>query len=105
MAKEQKLETQLVAYCKEHGIYTRKFVSPGHAGVPDRIIVGPSDTVFLELKAPGQKPTPLQMNEIDEILRRGGRAYWASSWEGARAVLEVCRWSNAIKPPINADDL
>ena len=38
-----------------------KFVSPGHAGVPDRIVILPGGRVwFVELKAPGGRVRPLQ---------------------------------------------
>jgi hypothetical protein len=90
MSPERKLERRLVKYCKEHGIYCRKFVSPGAAGVPDRIMIGPKGVVFLELKSPGQRPTRLQMYEIDQIMLVGGRAFWASDWHGAKAAADAC---------------
>ena len=38
-----------------------KFISPGHAGVPDRIILCEGGRIyFVELKRPGAKPRPLQ---------------------------------------------
>ena len=39
-----------------------KWTSPGMTGVPDRIVFLPGGRVaFVEVKAPGQRPTPLQL--------------------------------------------
>lgn len=39
-----------------------KFISPGNAGVPDRLIVMPRGVIaFCELKAPGEHERPLQV--------------------------------------------
>lgn len=39
-----------------------KFVSPGFDGMPDRILLMPEGkVVFVEVKAPGKRPRPLQM--------------------------------------------
>ncbi len=49
-----------------------KWVSPGMSGVPDRIVFLPGGRISLvELKRPGEKPTPLQ-NRIIEMLRELG---------------------------------
>lgn len=37
-----------------------KWTSPSMSGVPDRIVFMPGRVTFIELKAPGQRPTPLQ---------------------------------------------
>ena len=78
---EKQLESKVVEYCKSHGLYCRKFASPAHAGVPDRLIVGKGVVVFLELKSPGKKPTALQIRELDLIRAAGVPAYWTDSWE------------------------
>lgn len=90
MPAERNLEKRLIRYCKDKGIYIRKFTSPGNAGVPDRVMVGPKGTVFLELKSPGKRPTRLQLVEINRIIAAGGRAFWADAWEGARAAAACC---------------
>ena len=39
-----------------------KFVSPGNAGMPDRLVLLPGGRAcFVELKQPGRKPTALQL--------------------------------------------
>ncbi len=61
---EQKLKNEVLA----KGGLALKFVSPGTVGVPDRIVLVPDGGVyFVELKAPGQKPSPKQV-KIAKLL-------------------------------------
>lgn len=49
-----------------------KFISPGNAGVPDRLILLPGGRVaFVELKAPGKKLTALQEAQQRKISGLG----------------------------------
>ena len=66
---EKKIEERLRKRAKEAGGLAIKWVSPSMSGVPDRIVFLPGGKIiFVELKRPGEKPTPLQ-NRIIEILR------------------------------------
>lgn len=59
--QEQKIERKLKKEIELIGGKALKFVSPGESGVPDRIVLLPHGRViFIELKAPGKKPEPLQ---------------------------------------------
>ena len=59
--RESEIERQLAVSVKRLGGMAVKFVSPGLDGVPDRIILLPGRKIaFVELKAPGKKPRPLQ---------------------------------------------
>ena len=92
--RESSIEKALSQWAREQGIYTRKFVSPGNVGVPDRIFLGPKGTLFLELKAPDHKPTPKQFYEIDQINKVKNptvTAAWAASLElGKELVRKYC---------------
>ena len=81
MISESALEKKVVAHCKARELLTYKFSSPAHRGVPDRIIMGGCKVMFLELKRPGQKPTPLQERELSRIRNAGVHAVWAPSFE------------------------
>jgi hypothetical protein len=87
---EKQLESKIVEYCKANGLYCRKFSSPAHAGVPDRVIAGKSRVMFLELKSPGKKPTALQLREIELIRAAGILALWTDSWELAKREIDYC---------------
>ena len=65
MAEESKTERGLATYASKRGWYCRKWVSPSRRGVPDHIFIAPDGVVwFLEFKAKGKKPTPMQEREI-----------------------------------------
>ena len=80
---EREIEKKIAAWAKRNGVYTRKFTSPSHRGVPDRIFIANGETLFLELKVEGKKPTKLQLKEIDKINQAGGCADWAVGFEEA----------------------
>jgi hypothetical protein len=58
---EKKIEQRLVNKARQAGGLAIKWVAPAMSGVPDRIVFLPGGKiVFVELKAPGKSPTPLQ---------------------------------------------
>lgn len=60
--RERDIEEYLRKRVKAVGGAAYKWTSPGNSGVPDRIVIFPGGgVVFVELKAPGGKPTPLQL--------------------------------------------
>lgn len=72
--KEYAVEKHLVQKTQECGGFCLKFISPGIAGVPDRLIILPGGKIgFAELKAPGKKPRPLQQAVIRTLYRYGCR--------------------------------
>lgn len=59
---EKQIEQKLIRMVKQQGGLALKFVSPSYAGMPDRLVLLPDGIiVFVELKAPGKKPRPLQL--------------------------------------------
>lgn len=72
--KEKIIEEYLREKVKTIGGRAYKFVSPGNVGVPDRIILFPGGRIiFIELKAPGKKPTALQEAQQKRINNLGFR--------------------------------
>lgn len=87
---ESIIEKYLVSEVKKQGGIAYKFVSPGHAGVPDRICLLPNGTVFfVELKATGKTTRPLQNRQIEKIRAYGQRVYVADSKEEIKDILEL----------------
>nr|DAJ46777.1 MAG TPA: Nuclease [Caudoviricetes sp.] len=69
--KEYAVEKHLVQKTRECGGICLKFISPGIAGVPDRIVILPCGKIgFAEMKAPGKKPRQLQKAVIRDLYRR-----------------------------------
>ena len=59
--REKTIEQKLVQSVKAHGGICPKLVCPGMAGMPDRLVLLPGGKMgFVEVKAPGEKPRPLQ---------------------------------------------
>lgn len=60
--RERDIEAYLRGRVKALGGIAYKFVSPGHAGVADRLVLLPGGVVwFIEVKAPGGRLSPLQV--------------------------------------------
>lgn len=60
--REKEIEKKLALEAKKRGGLAVKFVSPGFDGIPDRILLMPEGKMaFVEVKAPGKHPRPLQM--------------------------------------------
>ena len=58
---EKTIERKLTVAVKKAGGIAVKFVSPSFDGMPDRLVLLPDGlTAFVELKAPGKRPRPLQ---------------------------------------------
>ena len=76
MDREKAIEQRLVKEVKNVGGIALKFVSPGYDGMPDRIVLLPHGKIaFVEVKAPGCKPRPLQMSRHVMLRRLGFKVY------------------------------
>ena len=75
---ERDIERRLVQTVKQMGGLCLKWVCPGWAGVPDRIILLPgARVVFVETKRPkGGKRSKLQIWWADMLRALGFEHYW-----------------------------
>ena len=70
--REKVIEQKLVKTVQKMGGLCPKFVSPGLDGMPDRLVLLPSGRlIFVEVKAPGKKPRPLQRLRHDQLRSLG----------------------------------
>jgi len=85
-------ESTLEARCRKRaaalGWRLPKWVSPGNNGVPDRILLADGCLVFIEFKAPGKRPTPLQQHWIDWLNDHGLRAEVIDSYDAFETLVE-----------------
>lgn len=89
-AKESAIERNICEYAKRNGCLVFKFTSPGHRGVPDRMIIKDGKVLFLEVKREGKRPTLLQVKCINELRKGGVFAQWTDSAdEGKQMVFEL----------------
>lgn len=74
--KEKQIEQKLRLAVKKAGGIAPKFTSPGFDGVPDRIVLLPGGRMaFVEVKAPGEKPRPLQLARHKLLRSLGFQVY------------------------------
>lgn len=69
--REREIEAYLVKRVHAIGGEALKFVSPGRVGVPDRMVLLHGFMLFVEVKAPGKKPTPAQKREHTRLGVQG----------------------------------
>lgn len=84
--KEKHLENRLKKSVEAIGGICWKLVSPGISGVPDRICLKAGRIVFVELKAPGKKPRPIQNRRIEQLQGQGFIVLVVDSLDGIAEV-------------------
>ncbi len=89
MASEQILEQKLKRAVEKRGGLCLKFISPSYAGVPDRLIlIAFGKVAFVEVKAPGKKPRPLQVARINKIRSLGFHVYVLDKESDIKKILD-----------------
>ena len=87
--REKLVEKKLVAAVRKRGGICPKFVSPGFAGVPDRIVLLPErHFAFIEVKAPGEVPRPLQVSRHRLLRKLGFEVYVLDDPEDIGGILD-----------------
>ena len=90
--REKVIEQKLVAEVKKAGGICPKWVAPGFDGVPDRIAMFPGGKIaFVEVKAPGEKPRPLQRARHELLQKLGFRVYVLDEIEKIGGMIDEIR--------------
>ena len=90
--REKVIEQKLVAEVKKAGGICPKWVAPGFDGVPDRIAMFPDGKIaFVEVKAPGEKPRPLQRARHELLRKLGFRVYVLDEIEKIGGMIDEIR--------------
>lgn len=85
---EKAIEAKLVKAVKTLGGLAPKFVSPGLDGMPDRLALFPGGKLaFIELKAYGKIPRPLQVRRKKQLQALGFSVYCIDRQEQIGEVL------------------
>lgn len=73
--RESFIEKKLVQEVKMRGGLCEKWIS-GTSGWPDRIVILPAGKIgFVEVKAPGKEPRPLQVHRHKQLCALGYKVY------------------------------
>lgn len=73
--RESAIEAKAVSAAGKLGVWTSKFCSTSRRGVPDRTFIFNGRVVFVEFKAPGEVPTPLQRAIVRQMLDAGASVF------------------------------
>ncbi len=87
--REKTLEHNLVMGVKRVGGLALKFVSPGFAGIPDRLVLLRGGKLgFVEVKAPGEHTRPLQETRLRLLRDMGFKTFVL---DGAEQIEKILR--------------
>ena len=92
--REKEIEKKLLLAVKQIGGICPKLVSPGFDGMPDRMVqvLLPNGRIgFVEVKAPGEKPKPLQLSRHRLLWRLGFPVYVLDDAEQIGGILDEIR--------------
>ena len=88
--REKTIEKKLVIAIKDMGGIAPKFISPGLDGMPDRIVLLPGGRMgFVEVKAPGKVPRPLQEARHRMLRMLGFKVYVLDTVDQIGGILDA----------------
>lgn len=86
--REKEIEKKFVRAVKDRGGICPKLVSPGMDGMPERMALLPGERIiFVEVKAPGKKPRPLQVLRHRQLMELGFEVYVLDGVEQIPSIL------------------
>ena len=86
--REKVIEQRLVSEVKRRGGLCEKWTS-GTIGWPDRILLFPDGKIgFVEVKAPGKKPRPIQLHRHAALRKLGFPVYVLDSIQAIGGVID-----------------
>lgn len=87
--REKTIERKLAEAARAKGGLAPKFTSPGLDGMPDRIVLMPGGRMaFVEVKAPGKTPRPLQEARHRQLRGLGFKVYVLDSEDGIGGIID-----------------
>lgn len=87
--REKSIEQKLEKAVRAAGGICPKLVCPGFDGMPDRLVLLPRGALgFVEVKAPGKKPRPLQSARHELLRSLGYRVYILDGAEQIGGILD-----------------
>lgn len=90
--RERQIEQKFVKTVKAAGGIAPKLTSPGFDGMPDRMVLMPGGHIgFVEVKAPGEKPRPLQLSRHRLLRRLGFKVYVLDDAEQIGGIIDDIR--------------
>jgi len=86
---ERDIEKRVKDYARSKGWLAYKFTSPGHAFVPDGILISPKGVViFIEFKQSGKKQTAGQLREHERLKNQNCLIYLVDNVEYGKEIID-----------------
>lgn len=82
------IEKKVSDYAKSKGMLSYKFTSPSCRGVCDRVYLYKGKVFFIEFKALGKKPSPLQERHHRRLKEQGVSFYVVDDVELGKKVID-----------------
>jgi hypothetical protein len=82
--KEAKIQSKIRNYLAQEGWMVQKQETSKN-GFPDLMAIGVGEVIFIEVKATGKKPRPLQIEVIKQINDREIHANWFDDFDKFRS--------------------
>lgn len=87
--KERAIEARLKQRVEDTGGLCIKLAMTYNAGMPDRLCLFPNAfAAFVELKAPGKKPRPIQLYVHDKLRARGFKVYVIDNYDDIELIIK-----------------
>lgn len=88
--REKTVESTFTSAVKAKGGMAVKFTSPRFNGMPDRLVMFPGGRIaFVEVKAPGETPRPLQRSRLKLLRRLGFKAFVLDDIEQIGGIIDA----------------
>ena len=78
---ESSIQTKISEKLKKHGWFVTKLIQTSTNGIPDLMAIKNGEVIFLEIKKPGEEPSPLQEYMIASLNKAGVLAMSADKIE------------------------
>ena len=87
--RESTVERKICDYAKSIGVVAEKLAGPNDRGREDRMFTKDGVAAFLEIKAPGRRPTALQLKRMKSRRANGFNSEWVDCEEGGVQFLDM----------------
>jgi Holliday junction resolvase len=77
---EAKLQTKIIKDLESKGYYVVKTIKLNKNGLHDVFAFKNGLATFIEVKATGKKPPPLQLFRIEEVKNFGIKSFWTDNF-------------------------
>ena len=84
--KEQDIQAKILKYLKAKGAFVFKTLSCNVNGIPDIVGIYKSAPIYIEVKGPRGRLSPIQKEQLDRINKAGGHGIVARSVDDVKAL-------------------